>query len=76
MVLQASQSFDSGLGNSGLAPRSAKVPGPTRLPEEVSTYSHRLKRRNLWEKNGGETARFQVQVPVYGIEKPSPQPRE
>jgi len=66
MVLQAPQSFDSGLENSDLAPRSAKVPGPTRLPEEVSTYSHRLKRRNLWEKNGGKLPVSRYRFPFMG----------
>jgi hypothetical protein len=39
-------------GNNDLAPRFTGAPGPTRLPEEVSTHSHRPKRRHLWEKNG------------------------
>lgn len=66
MVLQAPQRFDSGLGNSDRAPRFAKVSGPTRLPEEVSTYSHRLKRRNLWEKNGRKLPVSRYRFPFMG----------
>lgn len=66
MVLQAPQGFDSGLGNSGRAPHFAQVPGPTRLPVEVSTYSHRLKRRNLWEKNGRKLPVSRYRFPFMG----------
>lgn len=49
---QAFRCCDSGVPSNALTLCCTKAPAPTGLPEEVSTYSHMVKRRNLWGKSG------------------------
>lgn len=66
MVRQAPRCFDSALLDTSLKPCSAKPPGPTRLPGEVSAYSQIPESRNLWEEIGQKSPVSTFRFPSMG----------